>query len=92
MYYFPKQVRHTSALNPNNTLLIRKGVDSGRQAEIEEGDRSACEQCITFLNKSGIHLRSIRVTHCLFVKALIQEGRQKSKKEIGRRVSNVLLS
>jgi hypothetical protein len=47
-YYFSEQARHTSAPNPNNTLLIRKSVSSGRKAV--------------------------------------------TRKEIGRRVSNVLLS
>jgi hypothetical protein len=52
--YSPEQARHTSAPNPSNTLLIRKGVDSERQAVIEEGGRSACEQCITLLSRPGI--------------------------------------
>jgi hypothetical protein len=30
--YSPEQARHTSAPNPSNTLLIRRGVDSGRKA------------------------------------------------------------
>jgi hypothetical protein len=30
--YSPKQARRESALDLNNTLLIRKGVDSGKKA------------------------------------------------------------
>jgi hypothetical protein len=75
MCYSPEQARHTSAPNPSNTLLIRKGFDSGRQAVIEKGGRSACGQCVTLLSRPGRDLRPIRVTHCLFVKALIQGGR-----------------
>ena len=30
--YSPEQARHISAPNPSNTLLIRRGVDSGRKA------------------------------------------------------------
>jgi hypothetical protein len=33
--YSPEQARHTSALDPSNTLLIRKGVGSGRKADRE---------------------------------------------------------
>jgi hypothetical protein len=46
--YSPEQARHISAPNPSNTLLIRRGVDSGRKVA--------------------------------------------TRKEIGRRVGNVLLS
>jgi hypothetical protein len=31
MCYFPEQARHISAPNLSNTLLIRKGVDSGKK-------------------------------------------------------------
>jgi hypothetical protein len=34
--YSPEQARHTSAPNPSNTLLIRRGVDSGRKADRED--------------------------------------------------------
>jgi hypothetical protein len=36
MYYFFKQVRQGLAPNPNNTLLIRKGVDLGRKVATRE--------------------------------------------------------
>jgi hypothetical protein len=54
MCYSPEQARHTSAPNPSNTLLIRRDVNSGRQAIIEKRDRSACKQCVTLLSRPGI--------------------------------------
>jgi hypothetical protein len=36
VYYFPKQARRESTLDLSNTLLIRKGVDSGRKATTRE--------------------------------------------------------
>jgi hypothetical protein len=77
IYYFSEQARRESALDLNNILFIRKNVNSGKKTATREegcnerGDRSACEQYITLLSRSDIHLRLIRVTHCLFVKALI---------------------
>jgi hypothetical protein len=35
--YFSEKVRHISAPNPSNTLLIRKGVDLRRKTVIEAG-------------------------------------------------------
>jgi hypothetical protein len=34
--YSPEQARRESALDPSNTLLIRRGVDSGRKAVTRE--------------------------------------------------------
>jgi hypothetical protein len=36
MCYSLEQARHTSAPNPSNTLLIYRGVDSGRKAVTKE--------------------------------------------------------
>jgi hypothetical protein len=36
MYYSPKQARRESTLDLNNTLLIRKGVDSEKKAATRE--------------------------------------------------------
>jgi hypothetical protein len=36
VYYSPEQVRHISALDPSNTLLIRKNVDSEKKAAIRK--------------------------------------------------------
>jgi hypothetical protein len=54
MCYSFEQARHISAPNPSNTLFIRKSIDSGRQAIIEKGGKSACEQYIILLNKLSI--------------------------------------
>jgi len=37
--YSPEQARRESALDPSNTLLIRRGVDSGRKAATREVGR-----------------------------------------------------
>jgi hypothetical protein len=36
IYYSPKQARQEPAPNPSNTLLIRKGVNSGKKATTRE--------------------------------------------------------
>jgi hypothetical protein len=73
--YSPEQARRESTLDPSNILLIRRGVNSGRKAATRKEVSRACGQCVILLSRSGASLRSIRVIHCLFVKALIQGGR-----------------
>jgi hypothetical protein len=78
MCYSSEQARrdYGPAPNPSNTLLIRRGVDSGRQAVIEEGGRSACRQCVTFLSRPGIGEPALDPSNTLlFIEALIQGGR-----------------
>ena len=50
------------ALDPSNTLLIRRGVGSRREAATREEGR-AYRQCVTLLNRPGGDLRPIRITH-----------------------------
>jgi hypothetical protein len=57
--YSPKQARHTSAPNLSNTLLIRKGVDSGRKAATRKEVGRAYGQYVTLLNRPDASLRSI---------------------------------
>jgi hypothetical protein len=74
--YSPEQARHTSAPNPSNTLLIRKGVDSGRQAANEKGGRSACEQCVTLLSRPGIGEPALDPSNTLLIRRGVDSGRK----------------
>ena len=88
-----KQARHTSAPNLSNTLLIRKGVNSGRQAIIEKINKSAYGQCVTLLSRPDIEEPALDPSNTLLIRKGVDLGRKAiTRKEIGRRVGSMLLS
>jgi hypothetical protein len=58
----------------------------------EEGGRSACEQCVTFLSRLGIGEPALDPSNTLFIRKGVDSGRKAAtRKEVGRRVSSVTL-
>jgi hypothetical protein len=78
MCYSPKQARrdYGPAPNPSNTLLIRKDVNSGRQAVIEKGGRSAYRQYVTLLSRPGGYGPAPNPSNTLLIRKGVNSGKQ----------------
>jgi hypothetical protein len=79
------------APNPSNTLLIRRGVDLGRQAVMEEGSRSGV-WAMCYSPEQARHTSAPNPSDTLLIRRGVGSGRKAvTRKEVGRRVGNVLL-
>jgi hypothetical protein len=79
------------ALDRRNTLLIRRGVDSGRKAATRKDGR-AYRQCVTLLSRPGMVEPALDPSNTLLIRRDVGSGREAAtRKEVGRRVGSVLL-
>jgi hypothetical protein len=59
----------------------------------EKKGRSACEQCVTLLSRPGIGEPALDPSNTLLIRKGVDSGRKAAtRKEVDRRVGNVLLS
>jgi hypothetical protein len=59
----------------------------------QERGRSACEQCVTLLSRLSIRELTLDPSNTLLIRKGVNSGRKiTTRKEVGRRIGNVLLS
>jgi hypothetical protein len=68
----------------SNTLLIRRGVDSGRKAATRKEVGRACGQCVTFLSRPGGYGPAPNPSNTLLIRRGVDSGRQAVMEEGGR--------
>jgi threonine/homoserine/homoserine lactone efflux protein len=68
----------------SNTLLIRRGVDSGRKAATRKEVGQACGQCVTLLSRPGGYGPAPNPSNTLLIRRGVDSGRQAVMEEGGR--------